>query len=283
MKNRFLVLGSTGQLGRAFQKALTREDEKHFFLSHQDLDITDIDKLTRCIKEIKPTVVINCTAYNDVDLAEKKSEDAFRINATAVQNLADVAHKSNIFLIHYSTDYVFDGAKHTLYTEQDTPSPLNCYGQSKLAGERALEGILKDYLLFRVSWVFGKGERNFLAKATKWASAQKEIRIAQDEVSIPTFTDDIVNATLLACTKGMSGLYHLTNTEHCSRYDWVRFYFEKKGFNNRIIPVSSDDFHLAAKRPKFSAMANSQLCLALKSSIPSWQEAVMRFVQMEEK
>ena len=278
MKKRFLVLGSTGQLGRAFEQALSKDEEGHFFLSHQDINVTDNNQVKKCLDELKPTVIINCSAYNDVDLAERRPQDAFAVNAEAVECLAELSKKKNIFLIHYSTDYVFDGALARPYHEDDTPNPLNKYGESKLAGERALQGILRNYLLFRVSWVFGKGERNFLAKATKWASAQKEIRIVQDEISVPTFTEDIVTTTLLAYAKGLTGLWHLTNSGQCSRYDWVRFFFEKKGFDNKIIPVSSADFQLPVKRPKFSVMAHQPLSAALKVTIPSWQEAVERFI-----
>jgi len=279
MKNRFLVLGSSGQLGRAFQEVLSKEDSAHVFLSRQELNITDVDHLALCLDDIKPIAVINCSAYNDVDAAEGKPAEAFAVNAKAVFWLADLCKKKNIFLIHYSTDYVFDGSQTNPYTEEDMPRPLNNYGQSKFEGERAIQGILRDYLLFRVSWVFGKGKRNFLVKAAKWASTQKEIKIAQDEVSSPTYTHDIVDATLSAYAKGLVGLYHLTNTGHCSRYDWVKFFFEKKGINNKMIPACAADFHLAAKRPKFSAMSHQKLCKDLKKDIPSWQEAVERFCQ----
>jgi dTDP-4-dehydrorhamnose reductase len=281
MKKRFLVLGSTGQLGKAFQEVLRKEEKQHYFLSHQEVDITDTDKLKSCLERIKPAVLINCSAYNEVDLAETNPAQAFLVNAKAVENLAEISKKNNIFLIHYSTDYVFDGATQRPYAEEDLPCPLNKYGQSKLDGEKAIQGILNDYLLFRVSWVFGRGERNFLAKAIKWASTQKEMKIAQDEISVPTFTEDIVQATVSAQKKGLVGLYHLTNTGYCSRCDWVRFFFEKKGFDNKIIPVSSDHFHLPAKRPKFSAMTNHKLSTLLKNNIPSWQEAVERFIQTD--
>lgn len=276
-KRRFLVLGSAGQLGQAFQETLSQESKDHLFLSRQDLDIADADKLKSCLEDIKPTVLINCSAYNDVDLAETKPQEAFRANARAVENLADISKKNNIFLVHYSTDYVFDGSAQNPYVEMDIPNPLNQYGKSKLEGEKAVKSILKDYLLFRVSWVFGKGERNFLAKASKWARTQKEIKIAQDEISVPTYTKDIVNTTLSSYLKGLVGLYHLTNSGYCSRYDWVKFFFENKGINNKMIPALSEDFHLPAKRPKFSAMSNRKICTDLNNEMPSWQEAVERF------
>ena len=113
------------------------------------------------------------------------------------------------------------------------------------------------------------------------STVKQEIRIAQDEISVPTYTHDIVAAALSAHSKNLTGLYHLTNAGYCSRYDWVKFFFEKKGFDNKITPASSDDFYLLAKRPKFSAMSNRKLCTDLKSQIPSWQDAVIRFAQQQ--
>ena len=278
-KRRFLVLGAAGQLGRAFVKVLRGESQHHCFLSHQELDITDADRLQSCLKELKPDVVVNCSAYNDVDRAQTDPEPAFRVNARAVQTLAELSRKNHLFLVHYSTDYVFDGTASKPYSEDDTPNPLSRYGQSKLDGEKAVQGTLSDYLLLRVSWVFGQGKQNFLAKAAAWARTQNELKIVQDEVSVPTFTDDIVRATIQACAQGLVGLYHLTNTGFSSRYDWVRFFFEKKGFDNKIIPVLSSDFHLPARRPKFSAMSNGRLGRILPGGIPSWQDAVERFAR----
>lgn len=278
-RNNFLITGASGQLGTAFMKSFAQQGISAIGLSHQECDISNIKEISLVIKRIKPDILINCSAYNDVDGAEKRIPQAFSVNADGVKNLATLCKENKIFLIHYSTDYVFDGRKKTLYTEIDQPSPLNQYGRSKFEGERIVQEILKDYLLFRVSWVFGPGGVNFLFKATTWAKDHKELRICDDEVSIPTYVDDIVDGTLSAVSKGARGIYHLTNTGHCSRYEWIKFFFQIKGFNNKIVPVSSAEFQLAATRPKFSAMDNRKIKDFLGKDIPGWQSGVERFAQ----
>lgn len=278
-KNNFLIMGASGQLGTAFVKAFVQQGISATGLSHQECDISNFNQVSSAIKRIKPDILINCSAYNDVDGAEQKTSQAFSANADGVRNLATLCKENKVFLVHYSTDYVFDGRKKMLYTETDQPSPLNQYGRSKLEGEQAVQEILKDYLLFRVSWVFGPGGINFLSKAMTWAKEQKELRISDDEISIPTYVDDIVDGTLSALGKGVSGLYHLTNTGHCSRYEWVKFFFQIMGFNNKIVPVSSAEFHLAATRPTFSAMDNRKIIDVLGKDIPGWQSGVERFAQ----
>ncbi|HQL41654.1 MAG TPA: dTDP-4-dehydrorhamnose reductase, partial [Candidatus Omnitrophota bacterium] len=242
-------------------------------------NIADSDQVHSVVKELKPSVVINCAAFNNVDLAQSCPQDALAVNAHGVATLAQICRDQKIFLVHYSTDYVFSGEKKAPYDEKDMPDPINQYGATKLQGEQAVTNLLNDHLLLRVSWVFGQGERNFLFKASQWAQERKELRIADDEVSCPSFVDDIVSTTLLAFSRGLTGLYHANNTGFCSRYAWVKFFFQNAGINNTIVPVSADEFPLPAKRPRFSAMSNQSLSGALRISIPSWQDAVVKFVQ----
>lgn len=275
----FLVSGAQGQLGRAFARHFQKNDQRHYCLSKAQFNIADPDQVHSVIKELKPTVVINCAAFNNVDLAQNCPQDALAVNAHGVAALAQICRDQNIFLVHYSTDYVFDGEKTAPYEEKDPARPVNAYGASKLQGEQAVVSLLKDYLLLRVSWVFGQGERNFLFKVNQWAQERKELRVADDEVSCPSFVDDIAGTTLLAFSRGLIGLYHANNTGFCSRYAWVKFFFQNAGINNTIVPVSAKEFPLPAKRPRFSAMSNQSLSGALRISIPSWQDAVMKFVQ----
>lgn len=278
-KNNFFVTGASGQLGSAFLRTFALKGISASSISHKEGDIRDIDQMRAAIKKFQPSVLINCAAYNDVDKAEKEPEAAFSINSDAVKNLATFCQENKIFFIHYSTDYVFDGCKKDLYDERDVPNPLSQYGRSKLAGEKAVQDILSEYLLFRVSWVFGPGGVNFLSKATQWAKDQKELCIADDEISSPTYVKDIVEGTLLALEKGARGLYHLTNSGFCSRYEWVKFFFQIKGFNNKIVPASSAEFKTLAKRPAFSAMDSAKLKSMIQKNIPTWQDSVERFVK----
>ncbi len=223
-------------------------------------------------------MIINCAAYNAVDLAEQQPEIAALINAAAVKNIATLCRDKNIFLIHYSSDYVFDGAKGNLYTEHDTPNPLNVYGKSKCAGEEAVITSGGNFLLFRTSWVFGNGPQNFIHKMLQWSQKNPVLKLTADEVSVPTSTIDLVDITLRSIDKGLSGLYHLTNSDYASRYEWGRYVAKKLSLRSTIIPVPMSMFPSAAQRPLFSAMTNLQLQEEIGTAIPDWRDAVDRFL-----
>ncbi|MEK7275559.1 MAG: dTDP-4-dehydrorhamnose reductase, partial [Candidatus Desantisbacteria bacterium] len=223
-------------------------------------------------------IILNCSAYNLVDKAENDLDAALRVNANGVKNLASVSEKHHALLVHYSTDYVFDGTKNDFYTEDDVPCPINNYGKSKLAGEKALLEETDNFLLFRTSWVFGQGKQNFLYKLAEWAKTSRVLKIVYDQLSIPTCTEDIVKITMLAIRNGLKGMYHLTNSGYASRYEVARYVVERLGMDNLILPVSSDYFSAAAKRPFFSALSNSKLSKELGISIPEWRGGIDRFV-----
>ncbi|MEZ0323911.1 MAG: dTDP-4-dehydrorhamnose reductase [Hydrogenothermaceae bacterium] len=276
---KFLILGSKGQLGNEFVKTFEKEKRDYLALSRQQLDVTNLDEVYKLVKDYKPNVIINCTAYNQVDRAEgEEFNQALKVNNTAVSNLAFICKEKNIFLIHYSTDYVFDGKKEGLYTEEDKPNPINKYGLSKYLGEEAVKNTLDKYLLFRVSWVYGDGKQNFLYKLSQWAEKNPYLKVACDEFSIPTSTRTIVEVTLKAIEKGLTGLYHLTNSEYASRYEWAKEYFKLKDIDKFIYPVYRSDFeqNFPAKRPKWSAMSNEKISKELNIEIPPWQEELKR-------
>jgi dTDP-4-dehydrorhamnose reductase len=246
-------------------------------------DITDRKSIRKVIGSCHPHVIINCAAYNLVDKAEQDRDRAFQVNALGPRLLAEEARECNAVLVHFGSDYVFDGLKQdSLYREDDIASPLSEYGRSKLAGEQAVREVLGDRsLVFRLSWVFGEGKQNFITKLLEWSAAQEYLRIACDEFSVPTWTETVVDVTLNALEQGVSGLYHLTNSGYCSRYEWAKAILRKKGIDKFIRPVSMDSFGLPAKRPKFSAMSNQAIMNRLNTSIPTWEEAVDRFMGQE--
>jgi dTDP-4-dehydrorhamnose reductase len=188
--------------------------------------------------------------------------------------------KNNALLIHYSSDYVFDGEKKDFYSEEDVPNPINSYGKTKLLGETFLREETDNFLMFRVSWVFGEGKQNFLYKLLEWAKKNRVLKIVYDQISVPTFTKDIVSLTMLAIGKGMRGVYHLTNSGYASRYEVARYYIERLGLDNLILPVSSDSFPVPAKRPFFSAMSNLKLSEELNVIIPDWKVGIERYVEL---
>lgn len=273
----YLITGAKGQLGREFEKALKSLGIDFLALSRDELDITDLDTVIFTIKDFNPRVVINCSAYNQVDKAEEEFEIAFKINCSGVSNLAIACRETKALLVHYSTDYVFDGYKEGLYVEEDKPNPLSKYALSKYLGEEQVKTILESYLLFRTSWIYGDSTQNFLYKLTQLAQTQEYLRVACDEFSVPTSVKTIVKITLLALKKGLTGLYHLVNSGYCSRYEWAKEYFRVKGIKKFIYPTYQHEFNLPARRPRWSAMSNERISKELVIEIEEWKEEMERF------
>lgn len=275
---KYLITGAKGQLGREFVRALESKGEKFLALSREELDIRDFKKITEVITQFRPYVVINCSAYNKVDKAEEEFEEALAVNSTGVANLAIACRTVGALLIHYSSDYVFDGEKQGLYNEEDKIAPINKYGLSKYLGERQIENILDEYLIFRTSWVYGEGTQNFLYKLNKWTNAQEYLKIASDEFSVPTSTRRIVEITLKAVKKETRGLFHLVNSGYASRYEWAKEYCKLRGISKFIYPAKQADFALKAKRPFFSAMSNEKISRMIGITIPDWREELKNFL-----
>lgn len=272
---KYLIIGHKGQLGSEFVRTLSLQGASFAAADCDECDAGDLDAVLSLIGAARPTHIINCSAYNQVDVAEERFDLAFRTNATGARNLAYGARKHGAFLVHYSTDYVFDGTKETgLYGEDDTPNPLNAYGRSKYLGELAVREETDRALVLRLSWVFGEGTQNFIYKVRQWAGQNDRLRISADEVSVPTATSTVVDVTMKALDGGLSGLFHLTNSGYASRYEWARRIIGLLGLKTLVFPISSDVFNLPAKRPKFSAMSNEAISGELSLSIPHWEEAL---------
>lgn len=279
---KFIILGADGQLGREFERVLKQRSYQVIVPDESSADITDHDSMLVLFDSVNPDIVINCAAYSAVDNAEEDQDTAFEINAQAPAGLAGLCGRYDAFFVHYSTDYVFDGTKGDLYTEEDVPCPLNVYGQSKLEGERAvLEGMGDKCLVLRTSWVIGQGQQNFLYKLSQWAANSIDLSISSDEISVPTFTSTIVELTLAALEKGLSGLYHAVSTGRASRYDLARAYIKYKGMKNRLEQVPMAMFKTKAKRPLNAAMSNRKLSADLGIKIPKWEDALKQYIKTQ--
>jgi len=277
---KYLITGRNGQLARAFTRKFEAHSTDFSAPDESRLDITDSANVMEAVAAYKPDVIINCAAYNLVDKAEQEREKVFAVNEAGPKNLARAAGKHKAVLVHFGSDYVFDGTKENgLYTEEDPPHPLNEYGKSKLSGEDLAGETDGNFLVFRLSWVYGDGQQNFIYKLTEWAKRSEYLKIACDEFSVPTAADTAVDITLRSLDAGLRGLYHLTNTGFCSRYEWATFITKQLGIQKFIRPVSMDIFDLPAKRPKFSAMSNARLSAVLKVDIPSWERALEAFLR----
>ncbi len=275
-----LLIGSLGQLGNEFKNFFQTNNYQFYESDLPTLDISNLDDVLEAFSEIKPEVVINCSAYNFVDKAEEDHWSPIKVNTIGVQNLAYACEKYNSFLVHFSTDYVFDGEKPSQYVEDDEPNPINFYGMSKFLGEQAIQDILDSYLIFRVSWLYGFGTQNFLIKFLHWIEETDTVRIAIDEISVPTSTLTVVNAVIKALEEGLCGLYHLTNSGYASRYEWALEIKKNLGLRINITPANAEEFKLPARRPKFSAMSNKKISDDLNIEIPSWREELERFLKI---
>jgi len=278
---KYIITGKSGQLARAFIERFTEAAVDFVAPEENELDITDPDKINRICSEFRPDVIINCAAYNHVDMAETQPDSAISANAAGPQLLARTAREHKARLVHFGSDYVFDGLKQNgLYTEDDDTSPLNKYGVSKLRGEELVALETDDYLILRLSWVFGDGTQNFIHKLLDWASQKDYLKIVCDEFSVPTYTHTVVDVTLRAIEKELpSGLYHLTNSGYCSRYEWARLVLRLSGISRFIRPALMADFELPARRPGFSAMTSKRISSELDIDIPQWEDAVRSFLE----
>jgi len=276
-KKKILLTGGNGQLAQAFKVLFTKLGLNTAVLTRGECDITVRDQLANVVESLRPEIIINCAAYNLVDDAENKPEVAFKINRNGVGNLADICRERKIFLVHFSTDYVFDGFKGKPYVEEDMPAPLSVYGQSKLEGERLVAISGADHLIFRLSWLFGNGPQNFLFKLRNWLNDRDLIQVSRDEISVPTYVVDVAGQVLNSLRRGLRGLYHMPSTGFCSRYELAQYFCSEMNIARTIEPVEQKIFSLPARRPLFSAMSNAKLSKDLAVSIPVWQDAVSRY------
>jgi dTDP-4-dehydrorhamnose reductase len=281
------VIGANGQLGTDLMEVLSADHEV-VGLTHRDIEITDIDSVKNTLHSIKPDIVLNTAAYHVVPEAEKFPDKAFTINGTAVLNLAKVCGDLNTRLLHYSTDYVFDGKKQKPYVEGDAPNPLNVYATTKLTGEYfALNYTDKSYVI-RVSGIYGKVPcrakgGNFVTTMIKLAHEKPEVRVVNDEVLTPTPTYWIAKNTEALINTDRFGLYHMSCEGEVSWYEFAKVIWETLGLKTPLYPASVKDFPLVVKRPFYSVLENKNLNSAGINVMPGWGSALRDFLNKEVK
>ncbi len=282
---KILLLGNTGQLGTELNELLPQLGDLTA-LDYPQIDLADEDGLRARLNRISPDLIVNATAYTAVDEAEHEIGLAEAINVRGVHLLAEESRKRDILLIHYSTDYVFDGKKGRPYTERDTPNPLSVYGRSKLEGEEAIQEIDGNYLIFRTSWVYSlHNQSGFVQKALQWSRQHETLRIVDDQISNPTWAKTLAKITVQVLEKGedyiekRKGLYHLAGSGFCSRFEWANriLALDPKKHEQKvrqILPAKSADFPTAAQRPSFSALNCDLFQKTFDTEIPVWQESL---------
>lgn len=261
---RILVLGSNGQLGSCLQDQLDAEYYDVFFASRSDIDVTDNDSLISNFLKIKPNIVINSSAYTDVDGAESNKESAYQTNHIAVKNIATQCKTHNSHLIHISTDYVFDGTINRPYKEEDTTSPNSIYGSSKLMGEDEIKKSGCKFIIIRTSWVFSEYGSNFLKTMMHLASKKNSLNIVSDQVGCPTYAQDIAIAISkilkdIILSPNISGIYNFCGDRPCSWFEFANSIFLQADVRKFKVPetvnsILTKQFPTPANRPKYSVL-----------------------------
>lgn len=286
---KILLTGGNGQVGWELIRALLPLGEV-ITTNRAQADLSDLDNLRRTVQKYSADVIVNAAAYTAVDKAETEESLAFLINAEALGVLAEEAKKTGALLVHYSTDYVFDGTKISAYAEDDVPNPVNIYGQSKLAGEKAVQATGADYLILRTSWVYAARGHNFLKTVLRLAAEREELNIVADQIGSPTWARLIAETTAHVIRQSMlerrsggfdSGLYHLTTAGETSWHGFAQTIVDivrqqgNQALKNRIInPIPTADYPLPAKRPANSLLATGRLERHFGLKMPVWDKAL---------
>jgi len=281
--SRILLTGSNGQVGRALRQTLAPLCTV-VALSRDALDLADPDAIRKTVRDSQPTLIINAAAYTAVDRAESEPELAMAVNGIAPGILAEEAKRLKVALVHYSTDYVFDGTKASAYTEADIPNPLNVYGKTKLAGEQAIQAVNAAHYILRTSWVYAAEGANFLNTILRLARERPELRIVDDQVGAPTWAHAIADMTaqLLASTSIKSadpqhGLYHLTASGATTWFGFAQAILveAEKTLHitaPRLLPIKTADYPLPAKRPANSRLDTARLASAFGIKPAPWKK-----------
>jgi len=276
---KILILGYKGMLG---SDLMLRMVAAHDVTGKDvdDFDITLEDDCRRVIAECLPDVVINAAAYTNVDGCETDRERCFAVNAVGVKNIALACRGKGIRIVHFSTDYIFDGRKETPYLEEDEPAPLNVYGSSKLEGERFLQAFSDRWLLIRTAWLYGKNGKNFVKTILEKAAAVKTLDVVDDQIGAPTYSWDLAAAVQLLIEGGHEGLFHLTNRGRCSWYEFACKILQYAGKNDVIVrPIPSSGLVRPAVRPAWSVLSCRKFSEATGKAMRFWQIALQDYLE----
>lgn len=270
---KILLVGRNGQVGRELARSLAPLGEVQA-LGREQLELTDPNAIRNTVRAAAPEVIVSAAAYTAVDRAESERDLAFSVNANAPAILAAEAARLGALLVHYSTDYVFDGTKSSPYTEADAAHPLNVYGASKLAGEQAIAASGCRYLILRTSWVYGPHGSNFMLTILRAARERPELRVVDDQYGAPTSSAAIARATARLLAARPEGLYHMTAAGRTSWYGFAKAILARAGVDTPVIPISTEQYPTAARRPRNSLLDNSRLRAACGVTLASWEEGL---------
>jgi dTDP-4-dehydrorhamnose reductase len=276
---RILILGHKGMLGSDLMLRLMRAHD----VAGRDVDAFDIVSESDCrrvVAECSPEVVINAAAYTNVDGCESNRERCFAVNAAGVKNIALTCRDRGIMLVHFSTDYIFDGRKRIPYREEDPPGPLNVYGASKLEGERFLRDLSERYLLIRTAWLYGRYGNNFVKTILEKVSTLKRLDVVDDQIGSPTYSRDLAAAVELLIEGGHTGVFHVTNRGRCSWYEFACKIVQYAGIDDVTVrPIRSERLSRPALRPAWSVLSGRKFRAESGMTMPTWQGALRDYLE----
>tara|TARA_Y100000031_G_scaffold129734_1_gene148972 strand:+ start:402 stop:1262 length:861 start_codon:yes stop_codon:yes gene_type:complete len=279
-----VVIGANGQLGSDIFKVYKDKGNTMHALNHNNIDITEADSCMEVIKRIQPELLINTAAMHKVELCEQFPVKAFKVNGLGARNLAVISDELSIPLVHFSTDYVFDGGKQLPYVESDITLPINIYGNTKLSGEMFIRNIAKRYFIVRVSGLYGqspcrgKGGLNFVKLMLKLAEEKKEIRVVDDEILSPTYTFDIAQQLVELTRTEKYGLYHMVSQGSCTWFEFAAQIFNLTKTNIKLNVARSGEFPTKVPRPKYSVLDNLNLANHGLDIMPDWSTSLQNYL-----
>lgn len=281
---KILVTGCNGQLGREINRIYAGSSEYEIFNTDvfqpevTELDITDIDKVLKLVREVKPYAIINCAAHTGVDACETDRDNAYRINAVGPRNLSIAATEAGAKLVHISTDYVFDGKAAKPYVEFDIPNPQGMYGATKLAGEEFVKQFAKDFFIIRTAWLYGDG-KNFVKTMLRLSRTKDEVSVVGDQFGAPTSTVELARAIAALLPTENYGLFHGTCEGMCSWAEFAEKIFSLAGKKTKVKAITTEEYGAPAARPAYSVLENYMFKLTTDVRFAQWEEAAELYVK----
>ena len=276
---KIMIIGSEGMLGHDLVDVLSAEHEVST-TTIDTLDITDIDKTIKTVKGNNPDVLIHAAAFTDVDASESNPDLAYKVNALGTRNVAIACKEADCAMVYICTDYVFDGTNQTPYYEYDQTKPLGVYGKTKHTGEVYIRDILSKFYIVRTAWLYGYHGPNFVATMLNLAKTNDTISVVNDQIGSPTYTVDLAKAIALLVKKPSYGIYHVTNSDHCSWYDFAKEIFKQAEIEVNLKAVTTEEFPRPAPRPKYSVLENYNWRMEGYPKIRSYKEALTDYLKL---
>lgn len=274
---RIIITGAQGQLGQEIIRQFQQNHEIHVYNS-KELDVTNMLSVYECMNSIKPDIIMNCAAYNSVDDAESNPNIARNVNEIGPKNIAEISQHLDAVMVHFSSDFVFDGKANLPYKENDPTRPINIYGQTKLDGEQHVQQLCEKHVIIRTAWLYGSPRKNFFNSIIEQARNQKTISVVDDQIGNPTYLPDLVMQLVRIIDQEAYGLFHCSGNGYSSKYEFAKQILSLMKLKTEAIPVRTNDYPNKAKRPKFSALNNSLLDSCVNHKMPYWEDSLFDYI-----